>query len=268
MDHARPARFWLWPNLLSLDAPLVAVLWQYLFARCLHASIGFESAIVLLLTVWLIYSADRTLDALRGRAESYRHEFYRKHWRALAPMWLIVLAAVAGIAVFRLPRAMFGHGLLLLVAVVVYFSIVHVYRGDSQAQYGDSNPFPAKEFAVGILFALGASLVTWASVKTAADVATILLFAGLCAINCVAIQRWDCSGQQSSIAWATISVGLAAGILLVAHRPILGGAEIASAAALLVLDREKERFSRNALRVLADVAMLSPIFFLPVAGLL
>ncbi len=63
--HA-PARFWLWPNLLSLDAPVVAVLWQILFARCFQVPVDALAALLLLLTVWLIYAADRTLDAWRG----------------------------------------------------------------------------------------------------------------------------------------------------------------------------------------------------------
>jgi len=51
-----------------------------------------------------------------------------------------------------------------------------------------------------------------------------------------------------------------------AARPILGGAEAASAIAFVILDRERLKLSADALRVLADVALLSPVFFLPLAG--
>ena len=60
---SEPARIWLWPNLLSLDAPLVAVVWQVMFARCFQVPVDTVAAALLLLTVWLVYSADRTLDA-------------------------------------------------------------------------------------------------------------------------------------------------------------------------------------------------------------
>ena len=54
---------WLWPNLLSLDAPAVALLWQIFFARCFHAKLEPLPSVLLVLAVWLIYAADRTIDA-------------------------------------------------------------------------------------------------------------------------------------------------------------------------------------------------------------
>jgi hypothetical protein len=33
-------RVWLWPNLLSLDAPVVALLWHILFARSFGVRVG------------------------------------------------------------------------------------------------------------------------------------------------------------------------------------------------------------------------------------
>jgi len=61
-------------------------------------------------------------------------------------------------------------------------------------------------------------------------------------------------------------VALFALALLWMHRPVLGGAEMASAFAFLALDRAGRRFSPDVLRVLADVALLSPVVFLPLAG--
>ena len=59
----------LWLTVLSLDAPAVAVLWQLLFARSFHARLGASVTILLALVVWLIYVADRVLDALKAPAE-------------------------------------------------------------------------------------------------------------------------------------------------------------------------------------------------------
>ena len=56
-------------------------------------------------------------------------------------------------------------------------------------------------------------------------------------------------------------------LLLSEQRPILGCAEAASAIAFVWLDRSRLRLSPDALRVLADAALLSPIFFLPLAGM-
>src|SRR5580692_10930063 len=88
--RVRP-RVWLWPNLLSLDAPLVAVLWQVLFVRCFHAQGAALPAVLLVCAVWLIYAADRALDAWRGAGSQPRHEFYRRYWRIVLPVWSGVL---------------------------------------------------------------------------------------------------------------------------------------------------------------------------------
>jgi hypothetical protein len=249
---AAPARLWLWPNLLSLDAPIVAVLWQILFARCFQVEVDPFGALLLLMTVWLIYAADRTLDAWRGDVHSPRHEFYRRHWRGLLPVWIAVLSVTAWLAAKRLPQDLLLHGIILLAAVGVYFALVHA-----------SVLRLHKEAAVGVLFALGASLVAWEKVETPADVTTILLFSGLCWMNCIAIQKWEGEKLDWSPNIAAIVVACAAGALLYAHPPVLGGAELASAFGFLLLDRVRPRLSADAVRVLADVALLSPVLFLP-----
>jgi hypothetical protein len=248
----KPTRPWLWPNLLSLDAPIVAVLWQILFARCFQVPVDPLAALLLLLTVWLIYSADRTLDAWKGDCHSPRHEFYRRWWGPLFPLWMSVLGLTAWLAAEHLSTGLFLRGVILLAAVGVYFALVHcgILRGP-------------KEAAVGVLFALGASLEAWSNVKSPADVATILLFSGLCWMNCIAIQRWEGERLDWSPSAAALVLACAAGVLLYAHRPILGGAELASAAAFLLLGHVHRKLSADAVRVLADVALLSPLLFLP-----
>jgi hypothetical protein len=265
IDNPAP-KFWLWPNLLSLDAPFVAVLWQILFIRCFHISAGALPAILLVACVWLIYAADRALDAWRGECGSPRHRFCRAHWRVLLPVWMAVLGASAWLAVADLPEALLRRGFVLLAAVVVYLAIVHTSKRRVRPPW---SRVASKEAVVGLLFALGASLAAWTHVRTAADAAAIALFFALCWINCAAIQKWE-AGDWPAGDWpvgsAAIGVALVAIALLWMHRPVLGGAEMASAFAFVFLDRSGRRFSPDALRVLADVALLSPVVFLPLAG--
>jgi hypothetical protein len=252
-------RAWLWPNLLSLDAPLVAVLWQVLFARCFHASVNVLAAVLLMLAVWLIYSADRVLDAWHGSSRLPRHEFYRCHWRAVLPVWSAILATAGWLAWTALPPPLFWEGLILSAAVILYFGAVHL----SPAEFRRKWP---KEAVVAVLFALGATVATWDQVRSVVDVETILLFSCLCWINCVAIDQWESGRSRWPIGAASLGVGMAAVVLLHQHRPVLSGAEAASALAFVLLDRGQNRFTADTLRVLADVALLSPILFLPVAG--
>ncbi len=258
MERVSAARPWLWPNLLSIDAPVVALLWQLLFARCFHADVNVMAAVLLVLAVWLIYTADRLLDARRSPWSTRlpRHEFYRRHSSVVTPVWVAVLGVAAWLACTRISAKMFDRGAVLAAAVGFYFVVVHQLHWK----------WP-KELAVGILFALGASLAAWGKVRSAADAAAIALFSCLCWINCVAIEKWE---RRSVTEWpvgaAALFVAVAAAMLLSAHRPILSGAEAVSALAFVALDRGCEHFSRDALRVLADVALLSPLVFLPLAS--
>jgi hypothetical protein len=133
-------------------------------------------------------------------------------------------------------------------------------------------------------------MAAWTNVRTAADAAAIALFFVLCWINCAAIEKWESgawtvirrpTSQRISdihrptrmwpvsslpVSSAALAVAFFAVVLLWMHRPVLGGAELASAFAFVALDLSGRRFSPDVLRVLADVALLSPVVFLPLAG--
>jgi hypothetical protein len=253
--HSRP---WLWPNLLSLDAPIVALFWQLLFVRCFHGSLGLLPAALLAVAVWLIYVADRTLDAWRGTAEQPRHEFYRRHWRVVLPIWIAALGAGGWLAWSRLPGPLFAEGAAVASGTGLYLAAVHLAPGLLRRA-------GSKESAVAVLFGLGASLAAWPGVQTSSDVLAIVLFSGLCWMNCAAIEDFEHGHElRPSVIVAAGLVALAAACLLQNHRPILGAAETAGALGLVLLDRLRGHCSAAALRVLADVVMLTPILFLPV----
>ncbi len=176
-------------------------------------------------------------------------------------MWTLVCAITGWLAWTRLPPALFQRGVVLLAAVGVYFAVVHLLPRRLRCAW-------PKEIAVAVLFALGASLAAWGKVRSAADFETIFLFSCLCWINCAAISQWEHRQFAWPIGTAAMCVAAAAVILLHQHRPVLSGAETASALAFVLLDRGRDRLSGDALRVLADVALLSPVFFLPLAGTL
>jgi hypothetical protein len=190
-----------------------------------------------------------------------RHEFYRRHWRTVLPVWTLILGVSGWLAWTQLPSPLLQRGLLLLAVVAVYFFAVHL------APAGRRKAWP-KEAAVAVLFALGASVSAWGHVRSAVDIATIVLFSCLCWINCIAIEHWEHQVNGLPVGAVALGVAIAALLLLHEHRPVLSGAETASALAFVLLDRGRGRLSRDAVRVLADVALLSPVFFLPIAGAL
>ena len=66
-DHTAKSRQQIsplvWLNLVCLDAPLVAVSWQWLFARAFQVPLTNSARLTLFLTAWLIYLADRLADS-------------------------------------------------------------------------------------------------------------------------------------------------------------------------------------------------------------
>jgi hypothetical protein len=257
-------RFWLWPNLLSLDAPLVAVLWQSLFLRCLGAPVRWLPALLLFLTVWLIYVADRLLDTRRGCVSTARHEFYRRNFRIVLPGWILVLIATAGMVLRGLGNPVLLRGVAMLAAVFLYLGVVHsLPSGGGLTGLKETG---LKEAAVAVLFALGTSLPAWGQIQTPHDALTVVLFSMLCWLNCVAIEQWENAEGRHGLPVAAIAGVVAVASLIVLHRdrPVLAGAEAASLFALVLLDGLHHKLSRDALRVLADVALLTPLVFLPV----
>src|SRR5688572_15126780 len=83
---------WLLPNVLSLDAPVIAVLWQGFLVAVFDTPITLAARVSLGLAVWAIYIADRLLDTREPQAgaTTARHAFHSRH--RLSMSWL--LAAV------------------------------------------------------------------------------------------------------------------------------------------------------------------------------
>ncbi|MBT5322634.1 MAG: hypothetical protein HOL43_09735, partial [Verrucomicrobiales bacterium] len=124
---ARMRQWWLWPNVLSLDAPVVALVWQAAFAQVLAVELDWMQRGLLAVCVWLAYCGDRLLDVRRlptGPVDSARHAFARDHTRPLAAAWCVGLALAAAMALQMSAREMLA-GAGLLAAVSVYFILHH-----------------------------------------------------------------------------------------------------------------------------------------------
>ena len=140
--------WWLLPNLLSLDAPIVALAWQYVLMVSFHTQTDWFGRAGLALAVWAIYLLDRLLDTRRPQesTEAARHRFTRRHRRT---MWFLLgIAVAAGMAsMINAPAALIVDGVFLSAVVMVYLIGVQI----------GMLPIP-KEHAVSILFATGVAL--------------------------------------------------------------------------------------------------------------
>ncbi len=269
-------KVWLWFNLLSLDAPLVAILWQALFAHCFEVRVTGAAFAALAIAVWFIYVSDRLLDALRGDGDEAvpRHRFYQHNWSILG------LSATFGLGVLgwicaRLDPRVLHNGFAMLAAVLAYFAMVHMVPDAVRR-------FWPKELVVGVLFAMGTCLATWTRTSAPGGemLRPALLFAALCWLNCIAIEYWEWSRYGPAIdktphvltlwigrrlQWAALAICVFAATLApgphTGLRPLFFAA-LLSAAAILWLDHSRQRLSTEALRVLADVSLLSPLLVL------
>lgn len=267
---------WLWPNLLSLDAPLIAVLWLHLFALSAGVELSWSVTLVLALTVWVIYVTDRLFDGLHADPltyESARHRFHRAHRSSLLPL-LIAALALAVWTCLKLDFRTLQGGTLLMLCVAGYFCAVH--------WVGSRWRFP-KEPVVAIVFGIGTVFPVWIHTQrvSAAMAAAIALFILVCWLNVELIEysEWLGTGRsQTEMPHAVtrvagrnllpLSAGIAIGATMLSlalplrvEQPALLAVAL-SAAALGVLAHYRHRLSLNMVRALADAALLSPVVML------
>lgn len=272
---------WLWPNLLSLDAPLVAVAWFCVFKEVWLVSYHQATLPWLLaVAVWCIYVADRLLDERRAlpgaERDTPRHEFHRK-WRRPMTIALGVGVLVALNLLFQQGRGLYANGFFLLILVVCYFA----------ASFFDNGRIAYfKNFLAGLCFGYGTAIGVHFYSRDGQNILSLALapeviaFGMLCVVNMIAIDHWEASRKsedeeekQGYESVLTILLVLLAGFALVMAvrsedytlivQKAFFIAIMVAAAALQVINRIRSRFSLDALRVLADIAMLLPlpIFF-------
>jgi hypothetical protein len=279
-DHARlDTRFspFVWLNLVCLDAPIVAVTWQWLFARTFHISLSMAPRVALFLTAWLIYLADRFVDTLslaREGPKSLRQRFCQDHGRE----WVAMVAAIALIDSWLILRHLDGctflAGLVIGSLSVVYLTINYwlgrIWR-----------IFPVKEICIGFLFAIGtvAALIPNFRHGSVSFVGSFFLFAFLCSLNCISLAVWerklDQAQNKNSLAtsWpgvgrylkpsAVVLVGLCAAFALLPVSPVTLISFVGVSALLLgALDLMRDAIPRDQRTALADLVLLAPIILL------
>ena len=305
--------WWLWPNLLSLDAPIVAVAWLYMFARAWQVNyMGWESYLALGLAVWVVYVLDRLLDhRLRVPQDPLigaRHHFHNR-FRVLLISGVVAAIGVIAWVVFKvLPSeiiidysngqrkiffdVLFSYAGIGVMLVLLFFSMVMASSDQAEVPY-------MRNLVAGLAFGYGTAIMAHVHLPTrgVGDLLPSLNGAGgssvawevaafciLCVLNITAIHLWEHSrhSDDPEVKAAdemvlTVLLTILAGFAMVfAYRdnpglfkelPV-GASEqrrpfficiLVSAALLQVLNRTRKRFSLDALRSLADMALVAPL---------
>ena len=250
-------------HLLSLDAPTVAVLWTAFFARCLQVALPAAELVALFIAVWLLYAADRLLDALPARRATAnlqaRHFFHHRHRRAflsIAALASVVLIPLA----LRLPSPDLRLDLILAAALLFWFSLIHLVA--------PSRPFP-KELTTGLFFAAATVIPTFTRHPAFSLLGQAALFAALCTLNGLFITAWEHGRASPALSlhrglWAATVLLMAASLgfaSLEQNKPAL--AIFLASAGLLLLDQKRAALQPTTLRAAADLALLTPVIFWP-----
>lgn len=271
---ARPNHpVWLYPNLLSLDAPAVALAWLHIFSVTWKLFVPWEAYVALGLAVWIIYVADRLLDVSVAEATKApleaRHYFHKQHMR-----WFLVAIAAALITaiclvVTSMPMAIYKNLLIGGVLVGGFFGLSLISSRDEH-----ESPL-LKNILAGFTFAYGTAMVAhiyrpelrFMDLMQAPE---FLLFAVLCVLNISAIDLWEHSARShDEEVKASDEISLTLPVILLAGASVFLAlrdqndrsfyyAILVATGLLYALNRRRHTLSRATLRTLADVTLLVP----------
>lgn len=263
---------WLWPNLLSLDAPLVALAWFWMFKQAWRIPYTPTLMWFLAIVVWCVYVADRLIDermaAMGAQEQTPRHRFHGRNRKPLT--MALMLGTIAAMVLLAMqPRGLWEHGSFVVVLLVGYFTMAFL-DSDRGISY-------SKNILAGLAFGYGSAVgVHFYGGETLASLLVspeVIGFGVLCFLNITAIDHWEESDRTRDpevkagheliltlllIALAALAIVFAAFLSDVHRRPLFV-AILVSAGALYFLNRVRSRFSLDAQRVLADVCMLLPL---------
>lgn len=276
LPQDRIARPWLWPNLIGLDAPTVAVCWQWIFATSFGIELPFTIHLVLGLSAWCIYLADRLVDVHRTKPDNLateRHRFTGKYSGRLT----IVLALAAAVDLALIIRFVPPNLVFTGCATAALLGIYYLIRLGFAGKNGNLIP---REILCGMLFALGTTIGPHAFTDDGLNefryFLAVFIFGLVCSINCILISIWehqaDLSANDSSFATSRsnliphVSTFLSCLVIISAALSFCGSSQpflaITLAAIALRITLHFERhLSREMLRVISDGVLLTPLIF-------
>lgn len=261
------APWWLWSNVLSLDAPVVTLVWQWWFAHNFNIRLASYEYIILFATVWLLYALDRWLDAWKldlTKPHSSRHAFYVYYRWPVAIIWLLILITTAILSLTSLSQKTLLAGFTLLALCSIYFLLVHVQKG--------WRVIP-KEARVGVAVSLGVTLCLWRQITSLDLMLATFSFALLVTLNCILIAVWeeplDKAQGVSSAAFTLSQRWLEPFIIIFLGTMIAFSfyqhfyiAIALAISALFGLNIARDKLDISLLRVLADAVLLTPLLLI------
>jgi len=253
---ARHSPLALW-HLLSLDAPTVATLWTYFIARTAGIHLRWQSPAAMFVAVWMLYAADRLLDARTDQDLEERHRFHYRHRKTFLTA-IAAAAPVLALLLHQLPTATLHLYTLLATLVGTWLLIIHIQPTipkdrhpeavlsevewtkdlrilSAEATIQRNNARLPKELAVGLCFPAAVFIPTVAAAPQLrlALLAPAFCFAAVCTLNCLFVYAWEHPaprnkahattrwGTNHLVALSLFAIAFAIGTLWVPHISLL-----------------------------------------------
>jgi hypothetical protein len=263
----------LW-HLLSFDAPTVAALWTWFIAAANHLRLSLSAILAMGIAVWMLYAADRLLDAQSTQHHDTleaRHLFHQRH-RAVFLTGILAASITLAVLLPRLETSSIRLYLILGGLVFGYFILIHATHSALRLP---------KEIAVGIFFAAATFIPTVARQPhlRPALLAPAAGFATLCSLNCLFIYAWEHTAAYTERAahattrLALLHLPLIAIVILTANSALaiadrrapwpIPCATAIAALLLFLLHLNRHRIPRTTLRAAADLALTTPLLLIP-----
>ena len=253
-----------WLTFLSLDAPLVATIWQNTVSTSFSIQIDWHHRVLVFLSVWLGYSADRWFDAWRHKENiSQRHRFFSRYRWPLLVIWTMTLVSSITLAFNSLNATELALGTALAISsiaitIVVQFIALHHFRA------------LVKSLLTASL--VTASVLLFVVPETANDqISTAFLLIAVFTLNCSFIHNWDrgidAIQEQLSIDLAQsksliAAFSIAVVVLTILYSSPLFPYALSSVFLLTVIHLLRNRLHSETRRTLADLSLLTPLAIL------
>ncbi len=268
--------FWRIPHVLSLDVPLVAMAWLYIFTKTWRVDYHpWEAYLVLIIFSWIISITARWMDAMllvrRNQPLNAQDQFLLRYHPFLKWFAVLLFLLGAGITIAYMSLAIYGY--LLVVGV-----LIGGFLGLTMMTDPESNEIPyLKNCLAGLSFACGTAIFAHVylpatNVYEMFATREFLCFVVLVILNITAIDLWKKSfnlTDEPSRVFSDMSLTLPLTLLAVAvvyfsikddvsaTRPFYYSILI-SCAMLYAINRIHEKFSLETLSIMANAALLTP----------
>lgn len=271
-------------QLLSLDVVLGALGCGVMAADLLEVVLPVFWWICFPVAVWVLYTADHLLDAIRlgENATTERHLYHVRHFRLIGTIWTILACSCLFVFPLLVPTAYLWLAVAAGGVSALHFGLVWLIRDRV-------TPWLAKEFGVALVYTTGVwggSLALLPELPGLYSLGMLIQFLLLALINLLTFGVYEeLSDEQNGFtSWArglgkatshkilltmTGLILLSGGWILLATSVSLNiwliqGTYLVMLSLLMWVARDPERFSPNQLyRAVADGAFLIPVLWIP-----